>query len=290
MARRMPREWIGPALAVGGFAAVLWAERQLPLRRRADTENARRVLRNMAMAGLTAAAVQLADRPLVVPLARLVERRGWGLLGQLRLGRWSEAALALLLMDYTLYLWHVCTHRVPLLWRFHLVHHTDLDLDASTALRFHLAEFLLSAPWRAAQVLLIGVSPRLLTVWQRLTLASVVFHHSNLRLPIGLERRLNRWIVTPRMHGIHHSIVREETDSNWSSGLTLWDALHGTLRLDVPQDAVTVGVPAYRDPRDLTLPQLLRIPVGNQRPSWLLPSGEQPRRIRGEESRRALAC
>jgi sterol desaturase/sphingolipid hydroxylase (fatty acid hydroxylase superfamily) len=94
-----------------------------------------------------------------------------------------------------------------------------------------------------------------------------------------LERRLNRLIVTPRMHGIHHSDVREETDSNWSSGLTVWDWLHGTLRLNVPQDEITIGVPAYRAPEEVGLVDVLKLPFTEQRPTWLLPGGGRP--VRG---------
>jgi sterol desaturase/sphingolipid hydroxylase (fatty acid hydroxylase superfamily) len=100
-----------------------------------------------------------------------------------------------------------------------------------------------------------------------------MFHHSNLRLPPEVERRLNAVVVTPRMHGIHHSAVKEETDSNWSSGLTLWDRLHGTLRLDVPQDEITIGVPAYRDPEEVGLAEILKMPFGEERPTWQLPRG-----------------
>ena len=148
------------------------------------------------------------------------------------------------------------------------MHHTDLDLDTSTALRFHFGELIPSVVWRALQVVLIGVPPHALRIWQIATSASVAFHHSNLRLPAAWERRLVWLIVTPRMHGIHHSIVKDETDSNWSSGLTLWDRLHGTLRLDVPQDRITIGVPAYRDPADLSAIRILLMPFRRQRPTW----------------------
>jgi sterol desaturase/sphingolipid hydroxylase (fatty acid hydroxylase superfamily) len=184
--------------------------------------------------------------------------------------------LAVVLLDYTLYIWHVLTHRLALLWRFHLVHHVDLDMDASTALRFHFGELALSIPWRAAQIMLIGVSPLSLSVWQTLLLLSIQFHHSNVRLPIRTERRLNRFIVTPRMHGIHHSIVPEEADSNWSSGLTIWDRLHGTLRLNVPQDEIVIGVPAYRDPEEAQLETVLVMPFEEQHPSWQLPGNGKP--------------
>jgi sterol desaturase/sphingolipid hydroxylase (fatty acid hydroxylase superfamily) len=105
-----------------------------------------------------------------------------------------------------------------------------------------------------------------------------MFHHSNLELPVEVKRWLCRLIVTPRMHGIHHSVVEEETNSNWSSGLTLWDRLHGTLRLNVPQQAVTIGVPAYRDPDEVTLPKILAMPFKDQRPTWQLLGDGQPTR------------
>jgi sterol desaturase/sphingolipid hydroxylase (fatty acid hydroxylase superfamily) len=189
---------------------------------------------------------------------------------------------AVLLLDYSLYAWHVLTHRVPFLWRFHAVHHVDLDLDASTAIRFHFGELALSTPWRAAQVLVSGAGPRALSVWQTGLLVCILFHHSNARLPIALERRISRILVTPRMHGIHHSIVQDEADSNWSSGLSIWDRLHGTLRLNVPQAAVTIGVAAYRDPEDVTLPKVIALPFEEQRDDWKLPDGSDPRRIRAE--------
>src|SRR5262249_6367513 len=222
-------------------------------------------------AGLSAAAIQLAERPVVAPLAKLVERRRWGLLRQLRLPPWLEAALACALLDYTLYVWHVLTHRVPWLWRLHRVHHLDLDLGASTAVRFHFAEMLASVPWRTAQVLALGVSPPALSLWQTLTLVEILFHHANVELPVGVERRLCRLVVTPRMHGIHHSDVYDEVNSNWSSGLTLWDWLHGTLRLTVPQREITVGVPGYRARGEVTLPKVRALPFVRPRPDGYTP-------------------
>jgi sterol desaturase/sphingolipid hydroxylase (fatty acid hydroxylase superfamily) len=269
--------WLSAVLVGGAFAALLWRESRRPLRRAVESKP-RRDARNLSMAALSAAAINLTERPVVAPLAELVARRRWGLLPRLRLPGWVETTAAVVLMDYTLYLWHVLTHRVPLLWRFHQVHHVDLDLDTSTALRFHFGEMVLSVPWRAAQVLLIGVSPRALSLWQTLTLIEVLFHHSNAELPAAVERRLCRFIVTPRMHGIHHSIVPEEQNANWSSGLTVWDWLHGTLRLNVPQEEIVVGVPAYREPAEVTLPKLIALPFEEMRDPWQLPGDGVPRR------------
>ncbi|TMB41636.1 MAG: sterol desaturase family protein [Deltaproteobacteria bacterium] len=266
----------GPLLA-GTFLVLVWLEQRYPLRRSVEPK-LRRTARNLAVATFSAGAVHFVELPAILPLARWVEAGRWGLLGWAPLPTWLHLLLAVVFMDYTLYGWHVLTHRVPFLWRFHVVHHVDLDLDASTALRFHFAEIVISIGWRIAQVVLIGVPPLALSAWQTATLVSIMFHHANVRLPIAAERRLNRFIVTPRMHGIHHSTVREETDSNWSSGLTLWDWLHGTLRLDVPQEEVTIGVPAYRHPREVTLGRLLAMPFGRTRPSWELPGGGRPAR------------
>ena len=276
--------WVSGAVVLGTFAVLLWAETRRPLRRQ-EHDKVRRNLRNLAVAGLSAATLQALEKPVVDPLSRMVQRKRWGLLKQLRLRPWAETALAVLLMDYTLYLWHVLTHRVPALWRIHVVHHADLDMDASTALRFHFAEMAVSVPYRAAQVALLGVAPRPLSIWQTFLFACILFHHSNLRLPLRLERRLVRVVVTPRMHGIHHSIVEEEVDSNWSSGLTIWDRLHGTLRLDVPQNEIEIGVAAYRDPEQVTLLKLVEMPFVAQPPTLLLPNGEKPVRRRSTRDR-----
>ena len=256
--------WLGGALVVGACAAALVLEHRRPLRRETESK-LRRDLRNLSVAALSAATLQVLEKPVVEPLARVVERRRWGLVPQLGLPRPLEDAAAILLMDYTLYVWHVWTHKVPFLWRFHLVHHADLDCSASTAIRFHFGEMALSVPYRAAQVLVIGTSPRALRLWQRLVLLSITFHHSNLRLPRELERALVGVIVTPRMHGIHHSVVVEEADSNWSSGLTIWDRLHGTLRLDVSQEDLTIGVEGYATPEDVTFSRLVALPFRDQR-------------------------
>jgi sterol desaturase/sphingolipid hydroxylase (fatty acid hydroxylase superfamily) len=269
---------VSTPLILGAFGLLVWLERRRPLRRAVEPK-LRREARNLAVAAAGAAALRVTEKPLADALTSLVECRRWGMLKLVRLPAWLEIALAVVLLDYTLYLWHVLTHRAPFLWRFHVVHHVDLDLDASTALRFHFAELVLSIPWRAAQILLIGVSPPALSAWQTFLFLSIMFHHSNVRLPLEVERRLNAFVVTPRMHGIHHSTVKEETNSNWSSGLTVWDWLHGTLRLDVPQDAIDIGVPAYRDPREVGLASMLALPFGEERPTWRLDgTGPEPAR------------
>jgi sterol desaturase/sphingolipid hydroxylase (fatty acid hydroxylase superfamily) len=275
MAHQKLPAWATVPLAVGGFLLLNWLERRRPLRRNTEPK-LKREIRNAAVAGLGAVAIQLTELPMVLSLLKRVRRSRWGILTRLELPPWMELPAALLLMDYTYYVWHILLHRVPLLWRFHLVHHVDLDMDKSTALRFHFGEVLLTLPFRAAQVVGIGLTPLTYSGWQIWFLLSIMFHHSNVRLPIHWERRVNRFVVTPRMHGIHHSIAREETESNWSSGLTIWDRLHGTLRLNVPQDEITIGVPHWRTPDSVTLPTILAIPFQPLPRVWHLPGDGKP--------------
>ena len=256
-----------PVLILGAAAAILVAERRAPLRPRTQREPAR-IVRNLLFGALSMAVVAVAESPVVRPLAQQALARRRGLVQRLPGPALLRDTAAFLWMDYTIYLWHILTHKVPALWRLHLVHHVDLDMDATTALRFHAADMLVSAPWRAAQVSLGGVSPRALRFWQAFFFASVLFHHSNWRLPPGWDRRLARVLTTPGMHGVHHSAVREDTDSNWSSGLSLWDRLHRTFRHGGDAGRVRVGVPAFRDPGEIRLRPSLLMPFGPQRDAW----------------------
>ena len=257
----------GGALAFGTFGVLLYLENRRPLRRRVESK-LRHGSRNLTIAGFAAVALQLVEQPIVAPLTKLIERKNIGLLKIVRLPRLLETILAVALMDYTLYVWHVLTHRLAFLWRFHLVHHIDLDLDTSTALRFHFGEIVVSAAWRAAQIVVIGVSPVSFAAWQMFLFPSILFHHSNVRLPRRLEKKLGRLVVTPRLHGIHHSTVRGETDSNWSSGLSVWDWLHGTLKTDVAQQEIIIGVPAYQKPEEVVLTKIVPLPFEKQKPDW----------------------
>ncbi|HVH87798.1 MAG TPA: sterol desaturase family protein [Terriglobales bacterium] len=248
---------------LGLLGGLIFVEHRNPLRREKESKG-RRNSRNLAVATLGALTLHFAESPVLYPLAKRMQDRRWGVLKWLRLPRVLESAVAVLLLDYTHYIQHVLHHRVPFLWRFHAVHHVDLDLDASTALRFHFGEIALSIPYRVAQVFLIGVDPRSLLTWQTLTLFSILFHHSNLRLPKSVEDRLVRFVVTPRMHGIHHSKEPQDQNSNWSGGLTLWDALHGTLNLGVPQREIDIGVPGFERPEQVTLPKILTQPFRDE--------------------------
>lgn len=260
--------WLVPAIIGVTFTATFVAESFWPLRRSVEPRF-RHIARNLTAGGVSLAIMTLIQTPLLVPIAGLIERHQIGLLHWIDLPRPWSIIVAIILLDYTLWIWHWACHRVPFLWRFHLPHHVDLDLDASTALRFHFGELALSIPVRVAQIALTGASPLAVAIWQAILFASILFHHSNVRLPRRFEAVLARLIVTPRMHGIHHSARQDQTDSNWSSLLSVWDLLHRTFRFDVPDDAIEIGVPAYLSPRDVTIGKFLTLPFRRQRRDWI---------------------
>jgi sterol desaturase/sphingolipid hydroxylase (fatty acid hydroxylase superfamily) len=259
------RNFLRAVLSLGALAIFLHIERKRPLRPETESKT-RRVARNLAMAGLSALTIQAVETPVASPIACWVGRKQFGLLKVRGLPRWIEVALAVALMDYTLFLWHIFVHKNKLLWRFHAVHHADLDLDASTALRFHFGEIGLSVPYRALQLLALGIDEKSFRVWQKFLAFSILFHHSNVRIPVKLERFLSRLIATPRMHGIHHSQDFTQQLTNWSSGLALWDYLHGTYRFDIPQESISIGLQGVAEPSAVTLPQIIEMPFRPESP------------------------
>jgi sterol desaturase/sphingolipid hydroxylase (fatty acid hydroxylase superfamily) len=267
--------WIAPAVVAGAFLVFLVTETMRPLRRQRESK-LRRIARNLAFAGLGAATIELLQIPILLPISAWVIRERIGLLQWLGLSGWARTLVAIVLLDYTLWFWHWANHRIFFFWRFHSVHHVDLDMDASTALRFHFGELAMSVAFRALQIIAIGTDPRSVAIYQILLFACILFHHSNTRLPLWLERVLVRVIVTPRMHGIHHSDYWNETNTNWSSLLSAWDYLHRTIHLDVPQQAIEIGVPAYQDPKKVTLGKILAMPFRRHRNDWQRADGEPP--------------
>ena len=261
MIRRAPaaprlRSALGLVLGAA-IVGILIAERRRPLRRQTSPALPRQV-RNLAMGAMCAAVIRAVEAPATQAVARANATDARGIAGLLPRPLGAVAAFAA--MDYGFYLWHVATHRVPFLWRFHRVHHVDPDMDMSTAIRFHAIDMLVSVPWRLAQVRASGITPAGLDAWQGFFTLSILFHHSNWALPPPWDERLALLFTTPRMHGIHHSAVQAERDSNWSSGLSLWDRLHGTFRNLPPAHAITIGVDDPRAMADVSIEAALRAP------------------------------
>jgi sterol desaturase/sphingolipid hydroxylase (fatty acid hydroxylase superfamily) len=266
--------------AVLGAAYVLLFlfERALPLRRSKERLLPRLVV-NVVISAVAFAAAAALVQPAAAAMLDFTEQRSFGLIRLAGLGGALEVVAAFLLLDLSFYYWHVANHRIAFLWRFHNVHHIDPDLDVSTAFRFHFVEVGLSAGFRAVQVTLIGPSLAVYVIYEIVFQLGTLFHHSNIRLPPFYERALNGVLVTPRMHGIHHSDIREENRSNFGVVFAWWDRLHGTLRLNVPQAQVIIGIPAYSRPGDNLVLRCFAMPFRSQRDYWL---GSKGRRLRRE--------
>jgi sterol desaturase/sphingolipid hydroxylase (fatty acid hydroxylase superfamily) len=248
--------------------AILFAlERTFPLRRQKQPLG-RRLVVNAVVAALAIAAALMIVRPVASWLLEEVSQNRWGLTGIVQMPVPLQGVATFLLLDLSFYYWHRANHMWPFLWRFHNVHHVDPDLDISTSVRFHFLEIAFSAAFRALQVVVIGGELWMFLIYESAFQLNTLFQHSNIRLPITIERWIVLILVTPRMHGIHHSKRFHDVNSNWSSVFSWWDRLHGTLNLNVPQAAIDIGVPGYSGPRDNRILQLLLMPLRPQRNYW----------------------
>jgi sterol desaturase/sphingolipid hydroxylase (fatty acid hydroxylase superfamily) len=213
-----------PILGAAGFFLFI-GERIRPLRRGLSDRPSRRLLTNAAMVAGAFVLTRFGVIPVLVRVAG-----------------------------------HRMNHGVPVLWRFHRVHHTDLELDLTTAFRFHAGEIAASIAFRAAQAAIVGASPRTALLYEVCLQSATAFHHSNIRLPEAIERALNKIFVTPRMHTVHHSIEEREVSSNWSVIFSFWDRLHKTFSPPFPDRAIELGVPEVRDAGKLSIYRLLTMP------------------------------
>lgn len=265
--------WWAPSIIAAVYLMLFLAERVSPLRH-AVRPLWPRVRVNVVITALALAVAALTVQPAVSQLLRLSPERGIGLLALFDLPAAVELGVGFLLFDWSFYWWHRANHRVQLLWRFHNVHHVDPDLDVTTAYRFHAVEIGYSAGFRVLQVVLIGPAPWMYFAYELVFQVGTLFHHSNLRLPLRVERGLNALFVTPRMHGIHHAHYHRETDSNYSTVFSWWDRLHRSLWLTVRQREIEVGVPGYSLPEDNRAGRLLGMPFRKQRAYWRRPDGK----------------
>jgi len=258
------------------FILLFFGEQVNPLRKK-TRPLLQRLFVNLILTGIVFLVGALVVRNVGLGCSEWILKRGFGVLFFVPLPKWCRIPIGFLLLDLTFYYWHRANHRLPYLWRFHNVHHIDPDLDVSTSFRFHFVEIAYSSFFRVAQVLIIGVAPLTYTIYETVFTAGTMLHHSNIRLPIQLECWINKFIVTPRMHGIHHSAVKNETNSNYSVIFSWWDRLHRTLVLNLPQSSISIGVPGYQLPVDNRLWSLLRLPFIGQRNYWMNADGSSPK-------------
>lgn len=201
--------------------------------------------------------------PITATIAAIwAQSNGWGLLNIVNLPTWVTWIIAFVVLDFVIWGQHVVTHKVPFLWRIHRVHHSDHDLDATSAVRFHPVEIVLSIFVKALAVILLGAPVMLVVIFEAFVNGSALFNHANFKLPLGFDRVLRLFLVTPDMHRVHHSVINVETDSNYGFALSIWDRLFGVYT-DQPRDGhdgMTVGLSEWQDDAPTRLGWTLALP------------------------------
>lgn len=259
------------------FAMAAWE--LLAPRRRLSIRRPLRWGSNFGLVFLNIVLLRLVAPLGVVGVAYFAKSEGWGLFQNIDLPHWLAVIAAVVVLDFVIYLQHVMFHAVPLFWRLHMVHHADLDFDVTTGLRFHTVEILLSFGIKAAAVLLLGAPALAVLIFEVLLNATSMFNHSNVRMPLVVDRVLRWLVVTPDMHRVHHSVFPRETNSNFGFSLPWWDRLLGTYR-NQPADGhneMTIGLSDFRDERLADrLHRMLLLPITGR-------SGNYPISKRGPE-------
>jgi sterol desaturase/sphingolipid hydroxylase (fatty acid hydroxylase superfamily) len=260
-----------PLLRLGVFVSVLvlMAAWEVFSPRRAQAHGrASRWPSNLGIVVLDSLVVRVLFPAGAVGAALWAEAQGMGLLRLVEAPLWLALPLSVVLLDLAIWAQHVVFHHVPVLWRLHRMHHADTEFDVTTGLRFHPVEIVLSMLIKIAVVVALGAPALAVLLFEVVLNASAMFSHGNVRLPARLDSALRRVIVTPDMHRVHHSAIREETDSNYGFCLSVWDRLFGTYRPEprLGQEGFTIGIETFRDPAELRLDRLLTQPFRDEKP------------------------
>jgi sterol desaturase/sphingolipid hydroxylase (fatty acid hydroxylase superfamily) len=246
-----------------GILALMAAWEVAAPRRRREIPRILRWSNNLGVVVVDTILVRLTFPIAAVGLALVAEERGWGIFNVIEAPVWVAFIVSVVVLDLVIYLQHVLFHAVPALWRLHRMHHADLDFDVTTGLRFHPVEIVLSMALKLAAVAVLGPPAAAVLVFEVLLNGTAMFNHSNIRIPLGIDRVLRLFVVTPDMHRVHHSVIPQETNSNFGFNLPWWDRLFGTYRAQpaAGHDDMTIGIELFRTPRDLWLDRMLIQPL-----------------------------
>ncbi|UIP06852.1 sterol desaturase family protein [Erythrobacter sp. SDW2] len=249
------------AIIAAVFLLFAGIELAVPFRQLSQPKPQRWVT-NLVLFAIDTLAVRLLVPGAMLGAAVLAAERGWGLFHAMSVPPWLAVALTVLALDLALWVQHWATHRVPLLWRMHRVHHADRDFDVTTAARFHPFEIVLSMLYKMAVVIALGAPVLAVFLFEVLFTAATLFNHSNTRLPPAVERPVRLLLVTPDMHRIHHSARVPETNSNYGTLLPWWDRLLGTYVSEpqAGQEGLTIGLDRWQDDQPRRLGFSLRMP------------------------------
>lgn len=246
----------------GVFVLVAIAEIALP-RRTLKASKTIRWINNLGLVFLNTILLRLLFPAAAVGMAAFAQVNGWGLLNHLQPPFILAVIISVIAMDMVIYLQHVMVHAIPILWRLHMVHHVDPDYDVTTGARFHPIEIILSLLIKFATIIVLGPPIVGVMIFEILLNATAMFNHGNLRLPTGLDHVLRWFVVTPDMHRVHHSVIPEETNSNFGFNLPWWDRVFGTYKAqpEAGHQGMTIGIQGFNRPEQISwLPGMLALP------------------------------
>jgi len=246
-----------------GIFAVMAAFELIAPRRVLSVSKTLRWFSNLTIVALNTVLARLILPMAPVAFALVAVENGWGVFNLLDWDGWLELVLAVVLMDFAIWLQHVMVHAIPMLWRLHRMHHADLDYDVTTGARFHPIEIFLSLGIKFCVIALLGASPVAVLIFEVLLNATAMFNHSNVKLPLGLDAVVRLLVVTPDMHRVHHSAIPRECNSNFGFNLPWWDRMFGTYiaQPKLGHEGMTVGLDMFRDEKDERLDQMLIQPL-----------------------------
>ena len=264
--------YIRLSLFFGVLVAMAIWETRMPRRKRM-VPRGRRWFANLGIVALNTVLVRILLPTTVVALAVYARANGWGLLNLRPLSLWMTVPLTVIVLDFVIYLQHVMFHAVPLFWRFHRMHHVDLDFDCTTGNRFHPIEIFISMVIKLSAVAALGAPPVGVLIFEILLNGCATFNHSNVFVPLHVDRMLRWFVVTPDMHRVHHSVEEAETNSNFGFSLPWWDRLCGTYCAQPRKghDGMTVGLNSFRDPEQChSLPRMLLLPFQGRMSAYVI--------------------
>ena len=253
--------WIRLSFFFGILIVMFLWEVMMP-RRPLTASKITRWFSNLSLVLIDSVAVRLAFPAGLAGVAFLAQQRGWGIFNLFGLPSLLKIVCGVLILDLAIYLQHVIFHSAPLLWRLHMVHHSDMDIDVTTGIRFHPIEIFLSMGIKMVVVILTGAPALAVLAFEIILNGTSMFNHGNVRYPQNVDSVLRLFVVTPEMHRVHHSTIRWETNSNLGFNFPWWDRLFGTYRAQPAKGhlGMTIGLDQYKEPRKLTLPWLIALP------------------------------
>jgi sterol desaturase/sphingolipid hydroxylase (fatty acid hydroxylase superfamily) len=245
-----------------GILVVMFLWELIAPRRPLTTSKITRWFSNLGLVLIDSIVVRLVFPTALAGITLLVQQRGWGLFNQFELPYLLKIIFSVLILDFVIYLQHIMFHSVPLFWRLHMVHHTDMDIDVTTGVRFHPVEIILSLGIKMIVVILIGAPLAAALIFEIILNGTSMFNHGNVRYSQNIDSILRLLVVTPEMHRVHHSTIRWETNSNLGFNFPWWDRLFGTYRGQPAKGhlEMTIGLEPYKEPKKLTLPWLIVLP------------------------------